>query len=370
MKLLVVHSSSDLYGASKILLTTLTILQKNGYDIRVVLSSQGELSKELAKLNIPVNYLSLGIIRRKYFTPLSIINRVRTIRLATKEIKKIIQEEKINLLYSNTTAVLAGAFAAKQMGIPHIWHIHEIVQKPFFLFRGLSFLLTNYADKIIVVSQAVHQHWAKYIPKHKLHLIYNGINPKPYQQVRAKKNPNQPLVIGMIGRVHPWKGQDYFLRIAAELIHIFPQLQFKMVGDAFPGNEYLYQVLDQLKNELQLNNSVENLGYRTDIAALLHQFDIFILPSTLPDPFPTVVLEAMSASCAIVATNHGGVTEMINHEKEGVFIPFNNARAAANLIAGIITNTAMRESMGLAAAKKVETEFSLAAFEKRILNIF
>jgi glycosyltransferase involved in cell wall biosynthesis len=52
----------------------------------------------------------------------------------------------------------------------------------------------------------------------------------------------------MIGRVHHWKGQDYFLQIAGELIKTHPDLQFIMVGDAFPGNEYLYEEYQPFKN--------------------------------------------------------------------------------------------------------------------------
>jgi glycosyltransferase involved in cell wall biosynthesis len=95
--------------------------------------------------------------------------------------------------------------------------------------------------------------------------------------------------------------------------------------------------------------------------------DIFVLPSILPDPFPTVVLEAMAAGCAVVATNHGGATEMIESGKEGLLIPWNDAKAAATIMKPIIENAAQRKAMGAAAAKKVRAQFSVASFEKRML---
>jgi glycosyltransferase involved in cell wall biosynthesis len=269
MKLLILHSSSDLYGASKILLTSLALFNKHGHEAIVVLSAKGELSERLAQMNVRVIYMPLGIIRRKYMNPKGLINRVQATRQAIQSIKEIIVAEKIELVYSNTTAVLAGAFAAKQLGIKHIWHVHEIIQRPYFLFRGLSYLLKNYADKIIVVSKAVQNHWSKYIPISKILLVYNGIDyseyrspqeqaaaaeplesAAPQQNAQSETDEPQRLVIGMIGRVHHWKGQDYFLQIAGELIKTHPHIQFIMVGDAFPGNEYLYENINRLKTEL------------------------------------------------------------------------------------------------------------------------
>lgn len=366
MKLLILHSSSDLYGASKILLTTISIFQKHRHESIVVLSSPGALSEKLAEMGVRVVYLPLGIIRRKYMNPKGIINRIQQTKQAIKAIQEIIREEKIDILYSNTTAVLAGAFAAHKMGIKHIWHIHEIITQPFFLFRGLSWLLKKYASHIIVVSKAVQDHWKKYIPISKILLVYNGID---YSEYHSPAAAQAKLRIGMIGRVHHWKGQGYFLQIAGELIKTYPDLEFIMVGDAFPGNEYLYEEINRLKTQHNLVNAVRDLGYRTDIPAILNQLDIFVLPSILPDPFPTVVLEAMAAGCAVVATNHGGATEMIESGKEGLLIPWNDAKAAATIMKPIIENAAQRKAMGAAAAKKVRAQFSVESFEKKMLNL-
>lgn len=377
MKILFLHSSSDLYGASKILLVTIDILRRNGHTPIVVLSAPGPLAEELENRQVKVIYLRLGILRRKYMHPAGMVNRINTLYKAIQTLKKIIRQERADLVYSNTTAVLAGAFAARQTGVRHIWHVHEIIEKPAFLFRILSYLLKQYSEKIIVVSGAVKKHWSRYIPEEKLVLIYNGIDYTPYLSVRPplraapdrQNETGKGIVIGMIGRVHAWKGQDYFLNIAGELIRQFPELQFVMVGDAFPGNEYLYEALEQLKTMLHLTNAVTDLGYRTDIPELLHNFDIFVSPSTSPDPFPTVVLEAMASACAVVATAHGGVTEMITQQVEGILIPWDDATAAAAMMAPLITDASLRQQLGKAASEKVRTTYSMEAFERKLLNV-
>ncbi|HJV18964.1 MAG TPA: glycosyltransferase family 4 protein [Sediminibacterium sp.] len=377
MKILFLHSSSDLYGASKILLVTIDILRRNGHIPIVVLSAGGPLAEELENRQVEIIYLKLGILRRKYMHPAGIYNRIHTLYKAVQTLKKIIRQEKIDLVYSNTTAVLAGAFAARQAGVRHIWHVHEIIEKPAFLFRILSYLLKQYSEKIIVVSGAVKKHWSRYVPEEKLALIYNGIDYTPYLSVRPPRTAppdrqnetGKGIIIGMIGRVHAWKGQDYFLNIAGELIRQFPELQFVMAGDAFPGNEYLYEALEQQKTRLHLTHAVTDLGYRTDIPELLHNFDIFVSPSTSPDPFPTVVLEAMASACAVVATAHGGVTEMITQQVEGILIPRDDAAAAAAMMAPLITDASLRQQLGKAASEKVQTTYSMEAFERKLINV-
>lgn len=137
MKILLLHSSSDLYGASKILLGIVQLLKKKNHRVWVVLSEEGPLSAALTAAGATVVYIRLGILRRKYVSPSGIINRIITIRKATKQLQQIITEQGIERVYSNTSGVLAGAFAAAACKVPHIWHVHEIIENP----RWFRFLL-------------------------------------------------------------------------------------------------------------------------------------------------------------------------------------------------------------------------------------
>ena len=76
MRILLLHSSSDLYGASKIFLQTVKILLKRGHHCIVVLSSDGYLVEELKSLGVQVEIINLGILRKKYFSPTGLLNRI------------------------------------------------------------------------------------------------------------------------------------------------------------------------------------------------------------------------------------------------------------------------------------------------------
>lgn len=374
MNILILHGSSDLYGASKILLVTVRLMIKKGYKPFVILTENGPLADYLQQAGAEILFIRLGILRRKYKSIPGIINRLQVMIKAFYAIKKVIRERKIALVYSNTTAVLAGAFAARSAAIRHIWHVHEIIESPKWLYRFLGMLLNRYSDTVIVVSESVKKSWSKFVAPEKLVLIYNGIDYLPYQQPSNKLRKelgidDDTVVIGMIGRVHYWKGQEYFLKIAAQLSAHFSNLHFVMIGDAFPGYEYLYEQLAAQINSDNIGHLVTDLGYRTDVAELLPGFDILVLPSTLPDPFPTVVLEAMASAKPVAATAQGGALEMIDNHITGVLIPVNDAQKASALIGKLVNDKSLSIQMGLAGRKKVLAEYSLEAFENKMIKV-
>lgn len=374
MKILILHGSSDLYGASKILLVTVQTFVKNGHQVTVILTESGPLAHLLTEAGAAVLFIRLGILRRKYKSVSGLLNRIAVLRKAYLSICVLIRQQKFDIVYSNTTAVLAGAFAAKRTRTRHIWHIHEIIESPQWLYRFLGRTLNYYSDTVIAVSEAVAKSWSKYVDAKKIRSVYNGIDYSPFLEKKGNFRAeihagDDAVVIGMIGRVHPWKGQGYFLDIAAALKSKFANLRFVMAGDAFPGNEYLYTELAGKIASHGLEKDVTDLGYRNDIPALLQGLDILILPSVLPDPFPTVILEAMASGKPVAATAHGGALEMIEDGVSGILIPVHDASAAAGKLELLIKDSNLRRQIGEAARVRVQEVFSRAAFENKMLKV-
>ena len=372
MKILLLHSSSDEYGASKILLGTVRILQQQGHRTWVVLSATGPLVPALEAAGATVLIERLGILRRKYFTPGGMMNRFLHIQRAKKKLAAFIRQEEINLVYSNTTGVLAGALAARHCGIRHIWHVHEIIEKPVIFKKILGRLLRQYADGIIAVSTAVKNSWQEVVPAEKITVIHNGIDYSPYltanNHIRQELDiPNDALVIGMAGRVHYWKGQQYFISIAGELHKKNPRLRFLLAGDAFPGYEYLYEEMKEQIQTLGLSEVVQWIGFRKDIPAVMQTIDLFILPSQQPDPFPTVILEAMASAKPVIATHFGGAVEMIESGVTGDLIPPDQADIAAAVINSWLDPNKLQQA-GQAARKRVLEKFSWEAWEDKMIK--
>ncbi len=386
MRILLLHSSSDIYGASKIFLQTVALLRKSGHECTVVLSSTGPLQEELEKHGAKVHIINLGILRRQYFNPIGIINRFIKWRNASKQLSAIIQSEQIELVYSNTAAVLIGAWVARKNKIAHYWHLHEIIEQPKVLHAFLVWCMQTGADKIITVSDAVSACWKD---AGKIVRVYNGIEPIPQiatTNLRAQYNiPDDAIVLGVAGRIHIIKGQSYFLNIASELLKLqsntntSTKIYFLIAGDPFPGQEYLVDQMLTKINELHLNNTVHYIGMVQNMADFYNAIDVLVVSSVLPDSLPTVILEAMQFSLPVVATAQGGAMEMIISQNNnythnastnptGILIPINNATVAAENINQLISKD-IRLQMGAAGKQRVEEYFSVSAFEKNILSV-
>jgi len=372
MNILFLHSAGDTYGSGKILIDIIRVASKRGDKCILILPENGALNTCFSDLAVEILVKDIGILRRKYMNPLGIVNRLLKILWAQVFLYSIIKDKKIDLVYSNTTAVVSPTIITKLLKLQHIWHVHEILFQPKIFVKFISYLLNKYSACCVVVSRSVKEHWIKSgVDSTKIKVIYNGIDSSKFQSngeaIRKELNiKNDDYVVGMIARVHYWKGQDYFLEIASKLKMKIENIKFIMVGDIFPGYEYLYNKLDDLKNKYHLNDIVYDLGFRIDVANILSGLDIFVLPSTLPDPLPTTVLEAMCAGKPVVATEQGGASEMVVNNKTGFLVPFDDADYACEKILYLLGNREMMISMGKEGHNRVRQLFSPEAFERNI----
>jgi glycosyltransferase involved in cell wall biosynthesis len=372
MRILFLHSSSDLYGASKILLAINELCAKKGHEITVVLSEDGPLAPKLKALGATIVITDLGILRRQYLNPAGMLNRLVANFKAYTTLSELCKSKQIDLIYSNTTGVIVGVFVAAKLGIRHLWHIHEIIEKPILLFRLLSRLINTKNNQAIAVSEAVKKHWTKYVQPNKIDVLYNGVDYWLFENTASDLRQTlrlQPdtILIGMMGRVHFWKGQDYFVHIAGEIFKSHKNVHFLIVGDAFAGYEYLHDNINNLIDTNHLQGKLTQLPYRSDITNIYGALDIFILPSLLPDPAPAVVTEAMAAGLPVVATQQGGAVEMIENNVSGLLIPINDAAAAAKIMEPLLMNETYRKNMGAQAKKRMQEKFSRTQFNEQIM---
>lgn len=373
-KVVVLHGSSGLYGADRSILRSMLALKSKGITSIFILSKEGPLVDLARENGIEVRINRLGVIRRKYLNPKGLFGRFVSMRQAYSSLKKILEEEKIDLIYTNTTLIWVGAMLSWRTGIRHIWHVREIIHKPVLLKWIIGNLMKLGATRVICVSKAVRTSWNRFGPKNRMIVLYNGIETTTYNNLRSELKTelgvtSSTLVIGMIGRVNLLKGQSYFLEIARHLMTQRSDLHFVLVGDPFPGYEYL---LDELKEQVLSNGMTEavtDLGFRTDIPNILAGLDIFVLPSIGPDSLPTVVLEAMAASKPVVATKTGGSVEMVVEGETGILIPHDDSEQAAEMILTQLLNSSDLQATGNKGRERVEQFFSYETFERNFVEM-
>ena len=229
-KILILHSSNDLYGASKIFIQTCDLLHNANYEIHVMLPSKGPLD-ELIDKNILINYHNLGVLRKKYLNPLGLFNRFIINIKAISFLSDYVKKNKINLVYTNTSTIISAAVAAKKNKIPSLFHVHEIPisNKIYEIFIGK--IINRYSSKVLTVSNSVKKHWLKYIEVKKIERIYNGIIFSKTDSLVERERDQDDFVITSVARIIPYKGHSYLIDIANELIKKSTKFKFLILGD-------------------------------------------------------------------------------------------------------------------------------------------
>ena len=367
-KLLLLHSSNDLYGASKIFLQLIDLLTKNGFDVHIIIPEKGMLDDFLIKKDIKIEYLELGVLRKKYLNPLGLINRLVANIKAIKFLSNYIKDHSIDLVYTNTSTILCGGIAAKKNGVPSLFHIHEIPTGNK-LYEFLSGKIINwYSSKVLTVSNSVKKHWLKYIDDKKIERIYNGIIfSKTNSLIKLERNQDD-FVITSVARIIPYKGHKYLIDIANELIKKSSKFKFLIVGDTLPSYVSYEKSVKQKVRDLGLEDQIKFLGFREDVSSILKQSDLFIHPAIAPDPLPTVLFESLYNDLPTVATNLGGAIEILDNRNNGLLIPYNDPKKAADLINEYCTNIKLQKKHLENSKKNFKINFSPESFNKNILK--
>ena len=370
-RVLLLHSSNDMYGASRIVLQVIDILIKAKYKVHVILPYKGVLNKIITDKGASCNIYNLGVLRKKYMNLNGLYNRFLKIKNAKNHISNYIDKHHIDLLYTSTSVIISGALAAKKSGIPSISHIHEIptANKIYEIFIGL--FVRYYSTQVIVVSNSVAKHWQPYLKKNQLLTVYNGIIfPLTKASDNTKRKIGQNITVTSIARLIPIKGHKYFIEVAKELFKLNNQYQFLIVGDTFPGYESYEEELKTLVIENDLHQKIHFLGYRTDVEAILAKSDLVFHSSIAPDSLPTVLFEAIKMKVPLVATELAGAVEILDNGNCGLLVPLNNAKKVADLINDYIKDEKLKISNIEKAIEYTNQHFSPTQFKKNILDIF
>lgn len=275
------------------------------------------------------------------------------------DLYKLIKEREIQIVRTHSfKANLHGIIAARMAGVPcivaSVHNVYEKKRERKFGRRLSNRCLSNYADKIVAVSNAVKSDIMKYdgIAGKKVEIIYNGIDIEKFKSsagspVRERLGIPQGIpVIGTVGRLHPQKGQKYLLGAVSVLKNKFPELRLLLAGDG-----PLRKELEDYAETLGITENVLFLGMRRDIPELLSAMDIFVFPS-LWEGLGNVLIEAMAAGKPVVATDIPPVREIVTSEDSGFLVPPADSQALAEAITLILEDSALREALGEAAAER------------------
>lgn len=283
----------------------------------------------------------------------------------------LLKKYEIDIIHLNNSCagdpdlVLAG----KLLGIPVIAHqrgFPPVFDRPE---RAMARLMRE----VIAVSDAVGQNLVtRGFPRSRIRRIYDGIEVsrliqrRPAQDLKSELGlPDEAPVIGMLGNVKWWKGQEVLVRAMPEIVRDFPDAIFIFVGKVL--DETYKLSLDELIESADLTRQVIFTGYRHDATDLISIMDVVVHASVEPEPFGLVVLEAMGKGKAVVAADLGGPREIVTSGETGLLFQTGDSRHLANQITGLLRDETLREKLGHngkeAVMKKFTAEINAWAIE-------
>ncbi|HET6453332.1 MAG TPA: glycosyltransferase family 4 protein, partial [Armatimonadota bacterium] len=221
--------------------------------------------------------------------------------------------------------------------------------------------LLRYTDRIVAVSQALRDELVSEmgLRPEKIQVIYNGIKfhdlPKPQ---------HAGIRIGTVARLAPQKGVDHFLRAAALVKKRFPEAEFKVIGDG--PNRYW---LDMIVREHGLEDCVEFMGFRRDALQVAAGWDVFVLASTR-ETFGLALAEAMSQGVPVVASDIGGIPEMVDGETTGLLAEVGNAEDFAENICRLLEDPELAGRIGKAGNEFVRASFTSEGMMEEIQGLY
>ncbi len=264
---------------------------------------------------------------------------------------EIIRKYQIELIHTNCAHSLSYVmWASRITGVPYISHVRDFI-RPWF--NSLNLPALKRAKYIIATSQAIAQACdLAGISDKKLKIIYNPIDVEKFKHAdkesclrwrSAYGIPTTALLIGVVGQIHPVKGQYEFIQSCLNLLPQIPDAHFVVIGDAIGDEQNCY--LETIKELLNGNSEIGRFhftGFQNDIATAMTSVDILVIPSN-NEAFGRVAVEGMAAGCPIVATRVGGLVEIVEHEKNGLLVQPKDVPALSDSIYRMVTDSSIRD---------------------------
>ena len=244
-----------------------------------------------------------------------------------------------------------------------IFWVHEIIpntQRYRLVFRGIA----KRVNRMVCVSRAVARSiLALGVPHSRVTVVYNGV-PRAASMPRSAERGT--LEVGIAGQIGPWKGHEDLLDALALLARDGIRVRLRIFG---VGNPNYVASLKRKVSNLNLENEVEWCGFVSDQSRIFADIDVCIVPSRSEDPLPTAALEAGAFGRPVIGSSRGGLPEIIEQGVTGVLVEPKRADQLAQAIKTFVCQPNLLNTMGEAARRRVEAEFSIDAFVNRFIAV-
>lgn len=376
LRVLVVHSSAELYGSDKSLLDFVR-LRPPHMALTVVLPEPGPLLPALQAAGAEVLVGEVCKIQRDMLSPAGLWRTLRAAWASLRFLGGLHRQRHFHLVYSNSVAILGGALCARRWGLRHVWHVREIVASSAALTLGFRKLvrwlswraICNSSETMAWIADGGPARAGRYLA------IWNGVDAsnQPVDRAAARlllgAAPGDLLFV-LAGRINAWKGQFLLVDAFADLVRQgVAGVRLAIVGSAYAGQEHFEQQLQAAVAGSGCAGMIGVFPFRADVDAVWEAADVVVVPSIDPEPFGRVAVEAMAASKPVIAAAHGGLIEIVQTGVTGLLVAPRDRAALTLAMAALAADAPLRAAMGQAGRARQLALFSLQAYVDRVAAV-
>ena len=318
MNIVFVSHYSGKGGANNEMLLLIEQLLIKGHNITVVIPTDGWInSKVKDKCNVIITPYHRWVESGDCSAPRRTISQIVKLAVNWKAANYLadkLKHEKIDLIHTNDSLTVVGAYLAKKLNVPHVWHIREIFDGQFNFKHTYS---ENYckkwlnrADYVIAISEAVYDRYKQY-RLNNLAMIYDGLKYQPATTQRSAGSDKSVFTMLFCGGTSKSKGFDDVVELAARLVKEGQDFVIKVVASS--------NVTDQLIHQLKNDGTFEKfqfLGFVNNLNEIRQTCDVMLMCSK-DEAFGLVTVESMLAKLPVIGRNSGATTEIIKNGKTG-----------------------------------------------------
>lgn len=288
-------------------------------------------------------------------------------------VARLVREHQIDIIHTHLPWLEPIAIAAASIagGTGLVFHEHMRVGSTV-IPPWLQAPFARRADRIVAVSDSVARDVVSRLRavQNRVVTVHNAadidrIDQASPSDLRGELGlPADTLLLGFAGRLIPLKGVRVAIEACAELRQTDPRVHLVVVGDGT-----LRLSLEKQARALGIADAVHFVGTRRDVPGILKSVDVYVQPS-LWEGLPMVVLEAMAAGVAVVATGVDGTPELVVDGETGLLVPPRDPGAFAAAISSLLSAPERRQAMGRAGRQRVEDHFTFAAAARKVESIY
>ncbi|MEJ1237905.1 glycosyltransferase [Chryseolinea sp. T2] len=293
----------------------------------------------------------------------------------TQKLAGYLRDNKIDLMHAHLPwAGVVARIASKWTKIPLVYSEHNKQERYHLLTRLMNLSTVGLTTKIVAVSEDVAQSIIRHKPSaaKKVITLRNGVNVNHFSRKLVDRTsvkrglaiPEDDFVIGTVAVFRTQKRLDVWLDIASKLAAAHSNIHFLIVGDG-----PLKEMLQERINALGLKQRVHLPGLQSDVRPYLAAMDLYLMSSQF-EGLPIALLEAMAMECPVVATNAGGIGEVVRNEIDGLLTSVDEPELLFELSKRVLADAALRKRLSVASRDRIVDRFTMREMVAQLEDLY